>query len=256
VLRVTGRGLTPLISGAGRDNVTTVRAVDLYWAVRPDLSNYYGSSDPAPGARVMFVVQRWRDAQLREGHSPPLELPDMVGFHVCKRARDVYGWPCRLWRVRDLDAYHHWPEDYGSYCCRMLTVVEEVPSWQALGPHGERVAEILEQARALTSEQVARIAAMDGTAERRLHGRGQPRDVGSGGSYLNREVHAAAGSSGEKVLRWDSGFQVHALAHRAWLEALHAGQAMLWATAAPERYTEAEREILARRWTSVVGAHT
>ncbi|MET8757008.1 hypothetical protein [Lentzea sp. NPDC004782] len=230
--------------------------MDLFWSVRPDLSGYHGSPEPAPGTRVFFVYERWREAQLAEGHSPPPEMPDMVGFHVFNRARDVSHWPCRLFRVRDLDVHHQWPGIHGWYCCRMMTLVEELPSWQALGPHGERVAVVLEQARALTPEQVAQIAAMDGTAERRVHARGQPRDVGHSGSYLSRAVHAAADHSGEKVRRWDSGFQVHLPAHRGWLEALQAAHAMLWATAAPEAYTPRERETLSRRWTAVLGAHT
>ncbi|KJK44715.1 hypothetical protein UK23_28485 [Lentzea aerocolonigenes] len=229
--------------------------MDLYWSVRPDLSGYYGSPEPAPGARVFFVYERWLETHLLAGHSEPLET-DMVGFHVFTRARETSYWPCRLFRVRDLDVYNRWPDIHGWYCCRMMTLVEELPSWHALGPHGERVAEVLEQAQALTSEQVARIAAMDGTAERRLHARGQPRDVGHSGAYLGRAIHAAADRSGDKVRRWDSGFQVHVLGHRGWQEALQAGHAMLWATAAPEAYNVREREILARRWTAVLGAHT
>lgn len=228
----------------------------MFFPVEPDLSNFCGEPEPAPGARVVFSAEQWREARRRAGHPAPEEVPWAIGFHVYERARDSLRWPCRLWRVEDVDEQRDRREGGWYFRCRALTVVEEVPPWWALGPHGERVAELIEQARALTPRQVAFIAAMDGAAERELHGRGVPADMGNCGVHVNRAFHEVTDRVGDELRTWDPDLQVLVLSDPAWLQARQAVQSAARAVAAPEAYTAAEREVLARRWDARGAAHT
>jgi hypothetical protein len=75
-------------------------------------------------------------------------------------------WPCRLFRVEP--AGRTVKRTDGAYGfkrgCRALRVVEELPAHVALGPNGQEVAAFIERCRALTVDEVGRLAAARATA--------------------------------------------------------------------------------------------
>jgi len=64
-------------------------------------------------------------------------------------------WPCRLFEVtgRPVDQQKH------KFGFRSLRVVREIPAWRALGPNGEAVAALIEQATRNTPDEAARLTA-------------------------------------------------------------------------------------------------
>ncbi|ANZ38464.1 hypothetical protein BBK82_22760 [Lentzea guizhouensis] len=131
-------------------------------------------------------------------------------------------------------------------------MVDEVPSWWVLGPHGERVAEFVEQVRALTPRQVAVVAVAEGEPVRR----GAPADLGNCAVHVNAAFHEAADRAGDHLRTWDADLGSLVLSDPAWLRARQAVHAALRAVAAPEQCSAAEREVLARRWDARGAAHT
>lgn len=71
-------------------------------------------------------------------------------------------WPCRLFAVKPVDDAEVWaPNPRRSMTWRASTrwrVVEELPSWMALGPNGQRVAELLDMVNSLESHWFDRLA--------------------------------------------------------------------------------------------------
>jgi hypothetical protein len=124
---------------------------------------------------------------------PLRELDPYDGMVVHESPRDVVAWPCRIWRVADVGPPVSEHPHLKFSRVRELTVVEELPSRQFFGPRGDQVLTILDQAARLRREQVDRIAAMDGTRERRLYEKHW--DDGWGNSYL--EVHRAVERAAE-----------------------------------------------------------
>ena len=64
-------------------------------------------------------------------------------------------WPCRLFEVEGEPVEQ---EDH-KFGFHELTVVRELPAWQALGPNGEAVAALIERAATITPEQAERLRA-------------------------------------------------------------------------------------------------
>lgn len=70
-------------------------------------------------------------------------------------------WPCRLFEVEGEPV----AQDGHKFGFHELTVVRELAAWQALGPNGEAVAALIEQAGTITVEQAERLrAAWDAAA--------------------------------------------------------------------------------------------
>jgi hypothetical protein len=111
--------------------------------------------------------------------------------------------------------------------CASLTVLEEVPSWLVMGPHGELVAQVIVQARELTDEQARAIAAMDSVDERLvramwdrwLPGHRSGSSVGCGLSALHAAVTEAAHRTGSHLFGWDEMGGVEVLADDSWQQA-------------------------------------
>ena len=71
-------------------------------------------------------------------------------------------WPCRLFEVEGKPV----AQDGHKFGFHELTVVRELPAWQALGPNGEAVAALIERARTITPEKAERLrAAWDAAAD-------------------------------------------------------------------------------------------
>jgi hypothetical protein len=142
-------------------------------------------------------------------------------------------------------------------------VREELPAWLVMGPRGELVAQVIDQACHLTDEQVRAIEAMDPADEQRLyravwerwlaHRRsGSP--VGCGLSALHDAVMRAARRTSPDLFGWDVQDEVEVVTDPAWLQAGHAAGAAALAQGAPNLLSPEENRRLMRRWTAVVGA--
>src|SRR3990167_5976656 len=73
-------------------------------------------------------------------------------------------WPCRLFRVEPVGRVIGAGKvplqaSPNKRAVSALRVVEELPAWQALGPHGQEVAALIERARRLTTGEATRLAA-------------------------------------------------------------------------------------------------
>ena len=73
------------------------------------------------------------------------------------RCSSAVAWPCRLFEVEPRgelvsDGSH-------KHGCAAVKVVRELPAWQALGPNGEAVADVIERCKTLTDEQAKHLAA-------------------------------------------------------------------------------------------------
>jgi hypothetical protein len=215
---------------------------------------------PSAGARVVFDIERFA----AEDANRPLEgaAANEVGLVVYRDPMGAGEWPCRLWRVGDLaDAVPVTPMNKWLRCTA-FTVYEELPGWLVMGPRGDAVVAVIAQIRSLTSENVNAIAALDGHDEQRLykaaweswleiHESGSP--VGSGLSAVTRAIADSARRTGEDVFAWDENDEVEVLADPAWLQARQAALAAAISLAAPQLLSSRDNELLARRWTTVLG---
>ena len=68
-------------------------------------------------------------------------------------------WPCRLFEVKGkpADGFRYKFMHKGGF--KQLTVVREIEAWQALGPNGREVAELIERAGRLTTEESRKLSA-------------------------------------------------------------------------------------------------
>lgn len=75
-------------------------------------------------------------------------------------------WPCRLFVVEPCGEVLTVSSVLHIDACTRWRILAEIPAWQALGPNGQDVAALLDQARALTFEQAKQIAATARTLRR------------------------------------------------------------------------------------------
>jgi hypothetical protein len=144
--------------------------VAYYLTYAPGGAGFFGVPDPAVGARVVFDAERLFAARERRlGRPVTRELRGDEGLVVLEDPMEALTWPCRLWRVDDLEGAVRLQPSNRWLRCKAVTVCEELPGWLVLGPRGDGVVEVIEQARSLTSGQVNAIAAMGGDDERGLY---------------------------------------------------------------------------------------
>jgi hypothetical protein len=230
--------------------------------LRPDL---FGSPEPRPGARVVFDEARLHAYGPRR-YFPVVHQPGgPQGLAVFWSPLDVLTWPCRLWRVEDL-AQPTAVSTHPFYLrCAAFTVIDEQPSWQVFGPHGEAVAHLEDQAAQLTSQHVSAIATADGIAEwqafrdvmRRWHAQvdSTPHEgrlhspIGNGLAVVRDAVDLAAARTGAQLFSWvEDTSESPVLADPAWREARQAMAAAALAAGAPELLQNNDAEALTSRW--------
>ncbi len=239
--------------------------MDYYFAQAPDEADFFGAPSPAPGVRVSFVAELLFAAQERElGRPVQRRLTGDEGLVVEEEPRAILIWPCRLWRVGEVAGVARRQPRTSWFRCEAFTVLEELPSWLVMGSRGDVVAAVLDQARALTAEQVRELAAMDDAGEQRRYAAawqrwlaGEPRSglgspIGLGLSTLHYAVREAARRAGDDVFAWDDENGVQVLADAAWQQAGQAAAAAAMALGAPEIFDGSDAEA-ARRWIAVMG---
>jgi hypothetical protein len=236
-----------------------------YLAHHGEEREFLGVPFPAVGARVRFDIARLFAARERLSGAPvDRTVVGDEGLVVYEDPMAVLTLPDRLWRVGDIDGeVRVVPRRYGWMRCKSLTVREELPNWLVMGPHGDLVAQVIDQARDLTDEQTRTIAAMDAADEASLyralwdrwllnHESGSP--VGCGLSAVHDAVGEAARRTGPHLFCWDVEDEVEVINDTAWQQAGHAALAAAIARGAPQILSNQENHRLALRWTTVIGA--
>ena len=119
-----------------------------YKATRPDGKSFHdGTTAWATGETVKIEMENRR--------------ADLCGVGIL-HASDAPGetliggrWPCRLFEVEGEPVAQ---EDH-KFGFHELTVIRELPAWQALGPNGEAVTALIERSTTITPEQAERLRA-------------------------------------------------------------------------------------------------
>lgn len=233
-----------------------------YLAQKGSEENFYGVPLPAVGIRVVFDIERLFAARERGlGRPVDRKVAGDEGLVVHEDPMAVLTLPDRLWRVDDLSGAIRLHPANPWLRCQSLTVVEEVPAWLVMGPHGDLLAQVIDQARALTDEQAHAMAAMDSAEEQRLvravwdrwlrqHRSGSP--VGCGLYAVHRAVTETARRTGAHLFGWDDEDEVEVLTDESWRQASAAANAAALALGAPEILGAEENRKMALRWTSQV----
>ena len=119
-----------------------------YKATRPDGKSFHDGKTAWAVGETVKIKRKDRKA-------------DLCGVGIL-HASDAPGetliggrWPCRLFEVEGKPVAQ---EDH-KFGFHELTVIRELPAWQALGPNGEAVAALIERARTITPEQAERLRA-------------------------------------------------------------------------------------------------
>jgi hypothetical protein len=238
--------------------------VAYYLEHRGGEDDFHGRPYPSVGARVVFDIDRLfaardRYAELRGDRT----VTGDEGLVVHEDPMAVLVVPDRLWRVDDLQGVVRPVTGRGWLRCRALTVREELPTWLVMGPHGEAVARVINQARSLTDQQARAIAAMDPADEERLVGvvwdrwhaaggrSGSP--VGRGLLEVNHAIEDSARRTSSLLFGWDDEDGREVVVDPAWQQAGHAANAAALAMGAPEMAGVEESQRMAQRWAAVVG---
>lgn len=236
-----------------------------YYASGLDAWDHPGSPVPAVGHRVVFAFEKLVAARIRRGSISASNAEEPAdGLTVVEDPREVLQWPCRLWRVTDLEGVARPYPDTAWLRCKAFTVEEELPSWMVFGPHGAAVVSVIEQAEQLSTDQVTSLARLDGGKEAQVYAqvwsrhaanRQSGRLLGSRGlSPVFDAVERAARHHGpSNAFAWDPVDEVEVLADPAWVEASHAALAAGMGLGAPEACSRQERTILLTRWLTVHG---
>ncbi|MCM6778400.1 hypothetical protein NDR87_33015 [Nocardia sp. CDC159] len=241
-----------------------------YLAHRGGECAFFGVPFPAVGVRVEFDRDKLFAARERLSGAPAGPKADEDdGLVVHEEPMAVLALPDRLWRVDDLDGEIRIHPSNRWIRCTSLTVREELPNWLVMGPHGDLVAQVIDQARDLTDEQARAIAAMDPDEEIRLTrtvwdrwlhnpespvGCGSP--VGAGLLEVHQAVTAAARRTGPHLFGWDQEDEAEVITDMAWRQADAAATAAALAYGAPHILDDQENRRLALRWTAVIGTAT
>ncbi len=113
-----------------------------YKATRPNFTSFHDS-------KTLWTVGKTVEI-------PPDERrPELCGPGIL-HASDAPGetlvggnWPCRLFEVEGISI----AQDGHKHGFHSLTVIRELPAWQALGPNGQAVAAHIEKCKTITREQ-------------------------------------------------------------------------------------------------------
>lgn len=237
--------------------------VVMYFVLASEDERFFGIPMPAPAVRVSFDPERFFVARERNGRAVERRLIGGEGLVVHECATDELIWPASLWRVVDLERPVRPMPGNRWVRCLAFTVVDQVPTWLVAGPHGDAVEWVINQARALTAEQVGRLASMPEESEeplckalweRWMRARRSGSPVGCGLTTLYKAVDEAARRVGPLLFGWSEEDGIEVLTDPAWRKAGRAAYAAALALGAPELVSSEQGSALALRWTSVLGA--
>jgi hypothetical protein len=248
---------------------------DWYFAASTIQPDFFGTPFPRAGERVRFNPAALAAFGNPRFWPPPLQAPsNRAGLLVHRTPLSVLTWPCRLWRVHDLQNPR--ANDSGSPAwlpCISFEVVEELPSWLIFGPHGAAVADLFPEAESLTQTQVDLIAAQNREAEeqtriavhdrwfRRHHSKTASAGlikpagpVGFAGLLLSYRLEWAAARTGRHLFSSTAMSYWPELTDPSWNSAQHALYSIAIALGAPELLREHESISLTARWEAARNA--
>lgn len=226
-----------------------------YFAV-DDARDILGDPAPAPGVRVRFVLEK-----LLAVWAKPNPPKGDEGLMVYQDPTDLLTWPSRLWLVTDLERPVRATPGGTWLHCQAFTIEREVPAWLVAGPQGYAVQQIVTQARALTSGQVATLAALSDEGEEELtrqlwkrwsdtyHRSGSP--VGHSLFAVYQAMKEAARRTSSTLFEWDEDDGIEVLSDPAWIRAGQAANHAALAYGPRELLTDEQRAVLTRRWMTV-----
>ena len=199
-----------------------------YKATRPDGTSFYdGKTAWAVGETVKIKPKDRRADLCGRGilHAADAPGETLVGG----------SWPCRLFEVEGTPI----AQEGHKFGFHELTVVRELPAWQALGPNGEAVAALIERAATITVEQAERLrAAADAAA----------------GAAADAAWDAARRAAADAA--WDAAWG--AAADAAWRAAAGAAADAAWdaalALVVRELISDEQFQVLYGPWASVMEA--
>ena len=134
--------------------------MNLYKATRPDGTDFRtGTVNYAEALKTGEVLEHPAKFKRNE---PSTYFSVSISPTDCTGMR----WPCRLFVVEAVGRKYKNDSLKNKRCCSKLRVVEELPSYEALGPQGEEIAALIERCRTLTHDEareldVARDVARD-----------------------------------------------------------------------------------------------
>jgi hypothetical protein len=239
-----------------------------FYACDPAGAELFGDPPPAPGVRVVFDPAKL--AAFGSGDQLPVvhRARGRQGLVVFGTPLDVQMWPCRLWRVDELEEpVRSWPNSY-YLRCRSFDVVEELPPWLVFGPRGTAVAAVVDRASRLSQADAEALAALPDEEETRAYSAvfarwqqrretgnvsdGSLRPAGCGITAALRAVNQAARRADPDLFGWtDEAMDEPVLTDPTWKRARGAVQAAVLALGARD-VSEQESDTLSRRWRTVV----
>src|SRR3954471_4431855 len=109
-----------------------------------------------------------RRAAYGTGDQLPLahRAPGRQGLVVLDVVLDARTWPCRLWRVTDLEDPVRLTPNLWYLRCAAFRIEEKLPAWQVFGPRGVEVAGLVARADRLTPADVAALVGLPGDDEK------------------------------------------------------------------------------------------
>ena len=218
----------------------------------------FGDPEPAPGVRVRFVIEK-----LFAARGKPFPLKGDEGLVVHQDPTGTITWPSQLWLVTDLERPVRVLPGNTRVRCQAFTVEREAPVWLAAGPRGYAVQQVITQAKALTSGQVAALAAISDEGEQELtqllwkrwsdthHRSGSP--VGGALAAVHQAVDEAARRTSPTLFEWSEDDGGAVLADPAWIRAGQAANRAALGYGAAGLLADEQHSVLTRRWMTVFG---
>lgn len=218
----------------------------------------FGDPEPAPGVRVRFVIEK-----LFAARGEPFSPKGDEGLVVYQDPTGTITWPSRLWLVTDLERPVRVLPGNTWVRCQAFTVEREVPAWLAAGLQGYAVEQVITHAKALTSGQVATLAALSDEGEQEFtqllwkrwsdahHRSGSP--VGGALAAVHQAVNEAAHRTSSTLFEWSEDDGGAVLSDPAWIRAGQAANRAALAYGSLNLLTDEQHGVLTRRWMTVFG---
>lgn len=153
-------------------------------------------------------------------------------------------WPCRLFRVEPVgDVLSGLSASEHKRAVLSLRVIEELPSWQALGPNGRTVVAIIDRAHSLTYDEAQSLAAARNAARN---------GVAAAGAAAREAARNAARAAAWEAARNAFGDAIRNMASIA-IPAWSAVWDTAWAELVHDLSTDSNYRALAGPWIDVLG---
>jgi len=227
-----------------------------YKATRPDGMDFYTGTVDYAAALASGEILRHPETRRRDQPA--------TYFAVATVPTDCTGmkWPCRLFAVHGIGKPMTSSALPNKRAFSALRVVEELPSWQALGPQGQLVAAHIERARHLSADDCRQLAAAGSVARGAAWTTARTAALTAAGSVAGTATWTAARGAAWTTARtaaltaaWDAALTAVRTAVRD--AALTAAQDATWAAIAAllvrDLITDEWFDSLTGPWRSVMG---